>query len=104
VAGLEEFSREDLIALVCARAELIEELRAEVAELKPQAGRNPQNSSTPPSADGLAEPPPRSMRTRSGRKPGKQGGTAGFRLARVAGPAERVRHFPVRCGGCDRRL
>jgi transposase len=104
VAGLEDFSREELIALVSAQAKLIEELRAEVAELKRQAGRNSQNSSTPPSADGLAKPPPRSMRTRSGRKPGKQDGAAGFHLAQVAGPDERVRHFPVRCGACDRRL
>lgn len=104
MAGLEELSREELIALVSAQAKLIEELRAEVAELKRQAGRNSQNSSTPPSADGLAKPPPRSMRTRSGRKPGKQDGAAGFHLAQVAEPDARVRHFPVRCGGCDRRL
>jgi transposase len=104
VAGLEEFSREELIALVSAQAKLIGELQAEVAELKRQAGRNSQNSSVPPSADGLAKPPPRSMRTRSGRKPGKQDGAAGFHLAQVAEPDERVRHFPVRCGGCDRRL
>jgi hypothetical protein len=93
VAGLEELSREELIALVMAQARQveeqarqIEELRAEVAELKRQAGRNSQNSSTPPSADGLAKPPPRSMRVRSGRKPGKQDGTAGFHLAQVAEP------------------
>ncbi len=104
MAGLEEFSREELIALVSAQAKLIEELRAEVAELKRQAGRNSRNSSTPPSADGLAKPPPRSMRTRSGRKPGKQEGTVGFHLAQVAGPDERVRHFPVRCGSCAQRL
>jgi transposase len=104
VAGLEEFSREELIALVMAQARQIEELRAEVAELKRQAGRNSQNSSTPPSADGLAKPPPRSMRVRSGRRPGKQDGAAGFHLAQVAEPDGRVKHFPVWCGGCARRL
>ena len=111
MAGLEELSRDELIALVSAQAELIEGLRAEVAELKAevaelrrQAGRNSQNSSAPPSADGLAKPPPRSMRTRSGREPGKQDGAAGFHLAQVAEPDERERHFPVRCGGCGGRL
>ena len=53
--GWEEFSREELIALVSAQAKLIGELQAEVAELKRQAGRNSQNSSVPPSADGLAK-------------------------------------------------
>jgi transposase len=111
VSGLEELSREELFALVKAQATLIDELRAqvaalkaEVAELKRQAGRNSQNSSTPPSADGLAKPPPRSMRSRSGRKPGKQDGAAGFHLAQVAVPDTRERRFPVRCGGCARGL
>lgn len=45
VARREGFSREELIALVSAQAKLIEELRAEVAELKRQVGRNSQNSS-----------------------------------------------------------
>jgi transposase len=96
MAGLEGLPREELIALVSAQAKLIEELRAqvtelnaEVTELKRQAGRNSQNSSTPPSVDGLAKPPPRSMRIRSGRKPGKQDGTAGFHLAQVTKPDER---------------
>ena len=97
-------SREELIALVTAQATLIEELQARVADLGRQAGRNSQNSSTPPSADGLAKPPPRSMRKRSGRRPGKQDGAAGSHLAQVAVPDERERHFPARCGGCDRRL
>ena len=104
MSGLEEFSREELIALVTAQATLIEELRARVAELERQVGRNSKNSSVPPSSDGLAKPPPRSMRTRSGRKPGKQDGAAGFHLAQVAEPDERKRHVPLRCGGCDRRL
>jgi transposase len=101
---LEELSREELIALVTAQATLIEELRARVAELERRVGRNSQNSSAPPSADGLAKPPPRSMRTRSGRKSGKQEGTAGFHLAQVAEPDKRKGYFPARCGGCDRRL
>jgi len=104
VPGLEELSREELVALAVAQAELIEELEERVAELERRAGRNSRNSSAPPSADGLAKPPPRSVRTRSGRKPGKQGGAPGFHLAQVARPDKRVRHFPVRCGRCDGRL
>jgi len=104
VPGLEELSREELVALAVAQAELIEKLQERVAELERRAGRNSRNSSAPPSADGLAKPPPRSMRTRSGRKPGKQGGVPGFHLAQVARPDKRVRHFPARCGRCDGHL
>lgn len=116
--GQQRPSYDELAALVLAlRGELDElkaqvaeltaenaELKAENAELKRQLGRNSQNSSTPPSADGLAKPPPKSMRRKSGRRPGKQPGTPGTALAQVERPDRRVRHFPRRCGGCSRRL
>ncbi|MDQ2814681.1 MAG: DUF6444 domain-containing protein [Actinomycetota bacterium] len=69
-----------------AQAKLIEELQAEVAELKRQTGRISQNSSTPPSAEGLAKPPPRSMRgcgislSGAGTVTRVQGHTCGYRL------------------------
>jgi transposase len=64
-------SREDLEALVVEQAALIVELRGEVAELKRRLAQNSRNSLRPPSSDGLAKPPaPKSLRRRSGRKPG----------------------------------
>jgi hypothetical protein len=104
VSGLEESSREELIALVLAQATVIEELRARVAELERQVGRNSRNSSQPPSADGLGKPPPRSMRGKSGRKAGKQPGSGGAALVQVETPDACLDHFPVGCGGCGRGL
>lgn len=68
---------------------LVAVLRAEVAELKRQLGRNSQNSSRPPSTDSpFAEPVPKSLRRRSGRKPGGQPGHPGSTLAQVDDPDE----------------
>ncbi|MEV6983011.1 IS66 family transposase [Sphaerisporangium sp. NPDC051017] len=79
-------------------------LREENAELRRQVGRNSRNSSQPPSADGLAKPPPRSMRGRSGRGPGKRPGASGTALMQVANPTRRVSHVPDACGGCGSAL
>ncbi len=52
-------------------------LEAEVADLKARLGMNSRNSSKPPSSDGLAKPSPKSLRGKSGRKPGGQTGHQG---------------------------
>jgi transposase len=75
-------------------------LRAENAELRRRVGSNSTNSSKPPSSDGLGKPPPTSMRARTGRKPGKQPGTAGTALSQVPVADESVPHFPAVCDGC----
>ncbi|WP_328818948.1 IS66 family transposase [Nonomuraea cypriaca] len=82
----------------------IAELREENAELRRQLGRNSRNSSQPPSADGLAKAPPRSMRGRSGRRVGKQPGAPGTALMQVANPTRRVPHLPASCAGCGSDL
>jgi transposase len=75
-------------------------LRERVAELEARLGQNSSNSSRPPSSDGLAKPAPKSLRRRSGRKPGGQQGHPGSTLSRVADPDEVVRHEPPACAGC----
>lgn len=97
-------SYDELAALVMVLKTKVEELEAENAELKRRLGRNSRNSSTPPSAEGLEKPPPRSMRGKSGRRAGKQPGSPGSALAQVMTPDRRVRRFPRRCGGCSGRL
>jgi transposase len=100
VSGVEQASREELLALVGAQARIIKELTARVAELERMAGRNSRNSSSPPSADGLGKLPPKSMRGRSGRKAGKQPGSAGTALSQVPVADEEIDHVPSVCSGC----
>jgi transposase len=84
---------------------MVEALRAEVAELRRQLGQNSQNSSRPPSTDSpFDKPAPKSLRRKSGRKPGGQDGHPGATLSRVAAPDETVRHEPVACAGCGAQL
>jgi transposase len=98
-------SYEELAALVAAQAEQIAQLRAEIAQLRGQLGQNSRNSSKPPSWDSpFAKPTPKSLRRRSGRKPGGQKGHPGSTLAQVAEPDETVRHEPGPCGGCGADL
>jgi transposase len=98
-------SYEELAALVVRQAERIEQLEAEVAELRRQLGQNSRNSSKPPSSDSpFVKPAPKSLRRRSGRKPGGQPGHPGSTLALVDNPNERKRHEPGPCTGCGADL
>jgi len=54
-------------------------LAAEVAELRARLGQNPRNSSKPPSSEGLGKPAPKSLRKKTGRKPGRPKGLWGAR-------------------------
>jgi transposase len=62
--------------------------------------QNPRNSSKPPSAEGLAKPAPRSLRGKSGRKPGRPKGQPGATLQMTDRPGKVVTHEPAACGGC----
>jgi transposase len=98
-------SYEELAALVVRQAERIDQLAAEVAELKRQLGQNSRNSSRPPSSDSpFTKPAPKSLRRKSGRKPGGQPGHPGSTLALVADPHEWERHEPGPCPGCGADL
>ena len=98
-------SYEELTALVVRQAEQIEQLRTEVADLRRQLGQNSRNSSKPPSSDSpFVKPAPKSLRRKSGRKPGGQPGHCGSTLAQVSDPNERLRHEPGPCSGCGADL
>jgi len=84
-------------------ARLVEQ-DARIAELQRQLGANSRNSSKPPSSDGLAKPNPKSLRGKSGRKPGGQPGRSGRTLKQVADPDEVIRHEPAWCRGCGDTL
>ena len=105
MSGLEELSREELIALAERLLEANAALEERVRWLERQVSRNSSNSSMPPSTDDLpGRAKPASKRARkSGRTRGKQKGAPGSAMPWVAVPDETVPHRPGgRCGcGAD---
>ena len=104
-------SYEQLAALVAAQERTIAQLQAriaeqdaEIAELRRQLAASSRNSSKPPSTDGPDKPTPKSLRGRSGRKPGGQPGHQGRTLRQVEAPDEVVVHEPGACAGCGADL
>jgi transposase len=97
---------ESLIAALHAQnAELratIAVRNARIADLERQLGLNRGNSGKPPSSDGLKKKPARvrSLRERSGKKPGGQQGHPGKTLSRTETPDATIDHFPEICPGC----
>jgi transposase len=86
--------------------EEITDLRGKLADLECRVGRNPRNSSMPPSAEGLSKPPSPSRQQRRAlqRKQGKQPGAPGHHLAQVEDPDEVLLHAPVSCTSCGADL
>ncbi len=91
---------EAVLGLFSELIALIQNLQEGVQALEDQVGKNSQNSSKPPSSDGLNKPRPRSLRTKSGKKSGGQPGHKGYTLQAVSQPDHVLVH-PVRsCGKC----
>src|SRR5258708_16541573 len=87
----------ELLAVVAEQAVLIETLRAEVAALRRQAGRDSSNSSQPPSQDGPAAKA--GQRRRGGRgRAGRRAGRKAIRVRAWRGPPGRLRPGPARSG------
>ena len=78
-------------------------LQARVEELEARLAKDSHNSSKPPSSDGLARKT-KSLRRRSGKKPGGQIGHRGETLRLVATPDTLVEHRPAICAGCQTPL
>ena len=99
----------ELKAVAAEQAALIEALRAEVAALRRQAGRDSSNSSQPPSqdspaAEAKAKTRAASRRARPGRPQGGQKGHPGASLAWAARPDQTLAVEPGTCGGCGADL
>jgi transposase len=100
-------SYEDLVAENAALRAAVVDLTARlgwavarIGELEARLKQSSSNSSKPPSSDGLAKPAPKSLRGRSGRRPGRPAAGEGATLAQVADPDVVVRHEPTVCAGC----
>ena len=91
-------------AVVALFEETIGRLAERVQALEDQLAKNSRNSSKPPSSDGLKKPAPRSLRKRSGKKPGGQRGHKGHTLKAVAHPQHRVVHRVAHCEHCHAPL
>ena len=79
-----------------------------ISALERRLGLNSRNSGQPPSSDGLKKPAAerrtRSLRGKTGRKPGGQAGHKGKTLCRTAIPDRVEEHVPSSCRGCGASL
>jgi transposase len=85
---------------------VVAELKGRVADLEERLGRNPRDSSTPPSAEVFGKPPSpsRAERRAAAKKQGNQPGAPGKHLAQRTDPDVIVTHVPDRCGSCGDSL
>ncbi len=109
VLAIYERGPEAVVALVEALIERqearIAELGARVEELEDRLAKDSRNSSKPPSSDsGGEKPAPKSLRGKSGRKPGGQPGHPGKTLPLAEEPDRVVVHSPGGCAPCGGAL
>ena len=81
-------------------------LSGRVADLERRLGKDSSTSSKPPSSDSpyRKKPRDRSLRGRSGRRPGKQPGAQSSTLRQSPDPDERVECWPAACRCCGADL
>ena len=82
---------------------LIECLQERVKVLEGQRAKDSHTSSLPPSSDRFVRPP-KSLRTKSGQKPGGQKGHRGHYLQQVETPDQVLIHPVERCEHCQQDL
>lgn len=94
----------DLYELVAELRLTIKQQAEEIEKLRGQVSKNSQNSSKPPSTDGLSKPAPKSLRIPSGKKSGGQQGHASHYLEAVSNPNYIQTHRVVQCERCANNL
>ena len=83
---------------------LVADLQAQAAELAARAGQNSKNPSRPPSSDGPGRPAPKSLRTKTGRRPGRPKEQPGVTMELTGHPDHVLRHAPSACRNCGAGL
>jgi transposase len=82
----------------------IEKLENRIKILENQLNQNSSNSSKPPSSDGLQKPNPKSLRGKSGKKPGGQPGHQRHILEKHPHPDKIIYHELLQCAHCQHSL
>lgn len=102
VEALEQWVRDNPSAAAGLILDLtlkVEQLSERIDKLESQLNKNSRNSSKPPSSDGFNrdKPKPKSLRKKTGRKPGGQAGREGKTLHLSDSPDEVVEHKLTHC-------
>jgi transposase len=110
----EAWTNDQLLALVkelsdrnAEQARVIAAQGERIAELERRLAADSSNSSRPPSSDAPWDKQPakkRSSRSRSGRKPGKQPGSASASRSLIDDPDDSFEVAPDRCARCEKSL
>lgn len=93
----------ELEATIAQLREQIAQQGVYIRDLEARLAKDSHNSSKPPSSDGLKRKT-KSLRHKSGKKPGGQLGHRGETLHLVAIPDEVVEHWPAVCPQCQTSL
>lgn len=93
----------ELEATIVQLREQLAQQGAYIRDLEARLAKDSHNSSKPPSSDGLKRKT-KSLRPKSGKKPGGQLGHRGETLHLVATPDEVVEHRPASCPQCHTSL
>jgi transposase len=91
-------------AMVAELSAQLEELTAQVADLAAQVKQNSENSSKPPSSDGPGKPSPKSLRKKTGCKPGRPKGQPGATMQFTGHPDRVIKIEPGSCANCGTAL
>jgi len=101
IKELGRMARKALIECILRLLKRVRQLERRVKELEGRLAQNSTHSHRPPSSDGMQKKPrPKSLRTRSGRKPGGQPGHRGQTLERVEKPDHIQIHKLTECPEC----
>ena len=94
-----------LLKIVASQAKRINELEIRIRDLEAQLSKNSSNSSKPPSSDGLKKKPKlKSLRKKTGKKPGGQKGHEGSNL-KMSTHVDKVEPLKLEsCTGCGESL
>jgi transposase len=97
---LGELDKETLISIILALRQTVAAQAAVIQSMSDQLAKNSQNSSRPPSSDGLKKPRTRNLRKKTGRRSGGQKGHQGHTL-KMVDQADHIRvHSVTRCPHC----